>query len=282
LAVKATTAADRFFCAFANPDDDGGRRGPVAALGDDPAMKQAHIQPDLLYCKQCRRHFRGKRRTCPNDGAALDLVTAFLGQAGDVLDDRYVLVEQIGVGGMGCVYRAYDPQAGRHVALKLLRAEYASNATSAQRFLSEAKLVRLVNHPGVVQLHRFGRTEDGTLLIDMELVDGESVRDRLQRQGHGMDAVTAMQVLDQLLAALVACHDAGVIHCDVKPEKPDGAARRGLFTVQVGRLWHCPGRRPDCPIRRRRRGRYTGLHESRAGPRRESSMPAPTCIWSAA
>ncbi len=218
MAVKATTAADRFFCAFANPDDDGGRRGPVAALGDDPAMKQAHIQPDLLYCKQCRRHFRGKRRTCPNDGAALELVTAFLGQAGDVLDDRYVLVEQIGVGGMGCVYRAYDPQAGRHVALKLLRAEYASNATSAQRFLSEAKLVRLVNHPGVVQLHRFGRTEDGTLLIDMELVDGESVRDRLQRQGHGMDAVTAMQVLDQLLAALVACHDAGVIHCDVKPE----------------------------------------------------------------
>lgn len=181
-------------------------------------MKNAHLQPDLLFCKSCRRHFRGASRTCPSDGAPLELVTAFLGQAGDMLDGRYVLTEQIGTGGMGCVYRAFDQQTRRLVALKLLRAEYASNATSAQRFLSEAKLVRLIQHPGVVQLHRFGRTEDGTLLIDMELVEGESVRDRILRQGHGLDPVTALQVLDQLLAALVACHAAGVVHCDVKPE----------------------------------------------------------------
>lgn len=135
-----------------------------------------------------------------------------------MLDGRYVLTEQIGTGGMGCVYRAFDQQTRRLVALKLLRAEYASNATSAQRFLSEAKLVRLIQHQGVVQLHRFGRTEDGTLLIDMELVEGESVRDRILRQGHGLDPVTALQVLDQLLAALAACHAAGVVHCDVKPE----------------------------------------------------------------
>ena len=92
------------------------------------------------------------------------------------------------------------------MALKLLRAEYASNASSAQRFLNEARLVRAVQHPAVVSLHRFGRTDDGTLLIDMELVDGEAVRDRVMRLGHGLEPALAMQILDNLLAALVDNH----------------------------------------------------------------------------
>jgi len=181
-------------------------------------MKSAQLQSDLLFCRQCRRHFRGNRRTCPSDGAPLEMVTAFLGRAGDVLDDRYELIEQIGVGGMGTVFRAWDRLTKRAVALKLLKAEYASNAQSAQRFLQEARLVRLVMHPGVVQLHRFGRTGDGLLLIDMALVEGESLRDRVLRQGRGLDVGTGLQVLENLLAGLAACHDAGVIHCDVKPE----------------------------------------------------------------
>lgn len=206
-------------------------------------MKSAHLQPDLLFCRQCRRHFRGKRKACPSDGTTLELVTAFLGQAGDVLDDRYVLQEQIGVGGMGTVYKALDQLGNRQVALKLLRAEYASNATSAQRFFAEARLVRLVNHPGVVGLHRFARTKDGTLLIDMELVEGESVRDRILRQGKGFDFQTAMLILESLLASLGACHDAGVIHCDVKPENmmlPKGAAPGQIKLVDFG-IAQAPG-----------------------------------------
>ncbi len=181
-------------------------------------MKNSHLQPDLLFCKQCRRHFRGKRRECPTDGTELELVTAFLGQAGDELDDRYVLIEQIGVGGMGTVFLAHDKIADRDVALKLLRAEYASNASSAQRFFQEAKLLRQIHHAAVVGLHRFSRTESGMLLIDMELVQGESVRDRILSMGRGFDPLSAMIILDHLLAALAACHDAGVVHCDVKPE----------------------------------------------------------------
>ena len=181
-------------------------------------MKSAQLHSDLLFCRQCRRHFRGNRRTCPSDGAPLELVAAFVGRVGDVLDDRYELSEQIGVGGMGTVFRAWDRLTKRAVALKLLKAEFASNAQSAQRFLQEARLVRLITHPGVVQLHRFGRTGDGLLLIDMALVEGESLRDRVLRQGRGVDMTTGLQVLENLLAGLAACHDAGVIHCDVKPE----------------------------------------------------------------
>ena len=181
-------------------------------------MKSTHLQPDLLFCRQCRRHFRGKRRQCPTDGHTLELVSAFPGQAGDVLDERYLLTSLIGVGGMGSVFRARDREANRDVALKLLRSDYASNASSAQRFFQEARLLRQIRHPAVVGLHRFSRTADGHLLIDMELVDGESVRDRVLNQGHGLDFASGMAVLDQLLAALAACHDAGVVHCDVKPE----------------------------------------------------------------
>lgn len=181
-------------------------------------MKNTHLQPDLLFCRHCRRHFRGKRRDCPTDGQPLELVTAFTGNVGDMLDERYELLQVLGVGGMGTVYLARDHGTDRDVALKLLRSDYASNASSAQRFLSEAKLLRLVRHPAVVGLHRFSRTADGMLLIDMELVDGESVRDRVLRQGKGFDFASAMSVLDQLLAALGTCHEAGVIHCDIKPE----------------------------------------------------------------
>ena len=182
-------------------------------------MKHAQLQSDLLFCRQCRRHFRGKKRVCPTDGATLELVTAFYGRAGDVLDQRYLLLETIGVGGMGTVYRARDELTDREVALKLLRAEYASNATSAQRFLSEARLLRLVQHPNVTALHRFARTPEGMLLIDMELVDGESVRDRiLHSGGKGLEASLALGLLETLLSALAACHQVGVVHCDVKPE----------------------------------------------------------------
>ena len=146
-------------------------------------------------------------------------MTAFLGRAGDVLDQRYTLLQIIGVGGMGTVFRARDELTDREVALKLLRSEYASNATSAQRFLQEARLLRLVQHPNVTTLHRFGRTAEGMLLIDMELVDGESVRDYILRHGgKGLEVPLALGILEVLLSALNACHTAGVIHCDIKPE----------------------------------------------------------------
>ncbi|MSP92896.1 MAG: serine/threonine protein kinase [Myxococcales bacterium] len=189
------------------------------------------LQQDLLFCRQCRRHFRGRRRSCPSDGGPLELVGPFEGRPGDVLDDRYELDAQIGTGGMGTVFRATDRVANRSVALKLLRHEYACNAASAQRFFQEARLLRQVSHPSVVGLHRFARTRDGVLLIDMELLDGESLRDRVLRQGHGVDLATGLLILDNLLAALTACHESGVVHCDVKPEN--------LILPRIGSVGQC-------------------------------------------
>ena len=145
-------------------------------------------------------------------------MTPFLGSAGDFVDDRYMLSEQIGIGGMGTVYRAQDMVAGREVALKVLNARYASHAASARRFFREARMMRAVSHPGATALHRFGPTQEGLLLIDMEYIAGCTVRDQVLDTEFGLDVETALAVMDNVLAALAACHDAGVVHCDIKPE----------------------------------------------------------------
>ncbi|MCB9739375.1 MAG: serine/threonine protein kinase [Deltaproteobacteria bacterium] len=181
-------------------------------------MDSADVRQDLLFCRGCGKHYRGRRRRCPDDGAELEWVRPFAGEEGTRVDDRYVLERRIGIGGMGTVWRARDELTGRKVALKLLNERYAAHAASAQRFLREARLMRKVNHPGVVSLHRFGPTGDGALLIDMEYIDGETVRERVLRVGGGVDMEIGLRVLDGLLAALAACHDAGLVHLDVKPE----------------------------------------------------------------
>ncbi len=173
---------------------------------------------DLLYCRTCGRHWRGRRRTCPDDGSELRLVESFHGLPGDEIDSRYEIINQIGVGGMGTVLRAWDRIANQEVALKVLNADHASHAASATRFLREARLLSDIQHPGVVGVNRYGRTLDGMLLIDMELVDGESVREYILRTNNPLDVVTGLKILENLLDALAACHAAGVVHCDVKPE----------------------------------------------------------------
>jgi serine/threonine protein kinase len=181
-------------------------------------MREDEIQRDLLFCKPCATHFGGQKRQCPHCGTPLGLVEAFEGRPGDVVDERYRLLDLIGVGGMGSVFRAHDRITNRDVAVKLLNTKYASHAASARRFFGEARMLRMVNHRAVAALHRFGPTPNGMLIIDMEFVPGESVRERVVREGGGVDMIEGLEVLDGLLAALAACHDAGVVHCDVKPE----------------------------------------------------------------
>ena len=181
-------------------------------------MHEDEIQRDLLFCKRCATHFGGQRRMCPHCDNPLEMVEPFEGRPGDVLDNRYRLLDLIGVGGMGSVFRAYDCITDRDVAVKVLNAKYASHAASARRFFGEARMMRLVNHPSVAALHRFGPTADGMLIIDMEYVPGESVRERVVRLGGGIDMSEGLEVLDGVLAGLAACHDAGVVHCDIKPE----------------------------------------------------------------
>ncbi len=136
---------------------------------------------------------------------------------------RYRLLERIGAGGMGVVYRAQDLRLGREVAVKVLPEGAAHDEAARRRFRHEAEAVSRLNHPNIATIHDFEEI-DGTDVLVMEFIPGETLRERLER---GPIRGTECQALAvQLVEGLAAAHAAGVLHRDLKPGNvrvtPDG------------------------------------------------------------
>ncbi|MBM4280372.1 MAG: hypothetical protein FJ137_06290 [Deltaproteobacteria bacterium] len=136
-------------------------------------------------------------------------------RAGVVLAGRYSIVEAIGAGGMGTVYRAVQLGLSRDVAVKLVGNGRSATAEQAARFEREARLLARLSHPAIVTVFDFGRADDGTLFLVLELVRGESLESRLRRGR--LPWTEAVDTGAQVAAALQAAHDAGVLHRDLKP-----------------------------------------------------------------
>ncbi|WP_285472843.1 serine/threonine-protein kinase [Actinoplanes sp. NBRC 101535] len=132
-------------------------------------------------------------------------------QAGVRLGDRYLLRDRIGAGGMGEVWRAVDGVLGRTVAVKVM----LPGVTDDARFAAEATAMARVNHPAVAAVHDFGRA-DGVAYLVMEFVDGESLSQRLARDGR-MTPDATMLLVAQAADGLQAIHDQGLVHRDIKP-----------------------------------------------------------------
>ncbi len=126
----------------------------------------------------------------------------------------YRLLSKIGSGAMGHVYDAEDIKSGGHVALKVLRKSH--NKELAARFIREGKTLALLSHPNIVQLVDMGQLDDGTLFLATELIPGGSLRELMSRGP--IQHRRALRLVRQLLAALQAAHDLGVVHRDIKPE----------------------------------------------------------------
>jgi eukaryotic-like serine/threonine-protein kinase len=124
------------------------------------------------------------------------------------------VVDVLGEGAMGIVYAAVDDRLDRPVALKVLRAAYAENATSRERFWREARLAARVSHPHICQLHDVGE-QHGQLFLAMERLEGESLAARLQ--GGAMPIGDAVPIAIDVLTALDVLHRHGIIHRDLKP-----------------------------------------------------------------
>ena len=129
---------------------------------------------------------------------------------------EYDVISQLGAGGMGIVYRGVQPQIGKSVAIKVLKPEIAAGTDSVQALLAEARAVNSIRHPGIVDIFSFGSTPDGRPYVVMELLEGESLDAVLRMMGR-FQALEAIDLLEQMLAALDAAHAAGVIHRDLKP-----------------------------------------------------------------
>jgi TolB-like protein/Tfp pilus assembly protein PilF len=126
----------------------------------------------------------------------------------------YEIVERLGAGGMGEVYRAHDSRLGRDVALKCLPERVARDPDRLARFEQEARTVAALNHPGIVTLHSIEEI-DGVRFLTMERIEGESL-DRIVRPG-GLPLARIFDIVLPLCEALAAAHDKGIIHRDLKP-----------------------------------------------------------------
>lgn len=129
---------------------------------------------------------------------------------------HYTLLDRIGEGGMGEVYRARDERLGRTLAVKTLRAGAGADSELRRRLVQEAQAASALNHPNIVTVYDIGREEDSGLdFIAMEFVDGEPLTAALRRGEHGIEL--ALRIGIPVASALAAAHAAGIVHRDLKP-----------------------------------------------------------------
>ena len=156
--------------------------------------------------------------------------------AGTTLNDRYVLSDRLGGGGMGEVWRADDTVLGRAVAVKVLMPALTENPSFAQRFQNEARAMATLRHPGVVDVYDYGISDvEGRQVsfLVMEYVRGESL-DRVLRRG-ALGSEATMRLIAEVGDALDAAHAQGIVHRDVKPAnlmiRPDGSVALTDFGI---------------------------------------------------
>ncbi len=146
-------------------------------------------------------------------------------ESGQALGDRYTIVERVGAGGMGLIYKALDRKLGRTVALKLIQAGVAERPGARERFRREILLAQQVSHPNVCRVHDLGEF-DGQPFISMEYVEGQTLETLIQSMGHLSPSQT-VALAKQICAGLAAIHQRGIVHRDLKPSN-----------VMVDRLGH--------------------------------------------
>ena len=199
-----------------HPSDDQLERYLAGTLTTD---EEHRIDAHIDVCQACRTQLSDVVRQRFNEKTLLRSPLPEEGlpvQVGSVVTGRFRIERLLGVGGMGCVFEAHHLQLNRPVALKFMLPQYARDRTAVDRFVREARAaVRLVTeHVGRVL--DLGALDDGCPFLIMELLAGETVEQRLAREGP-FPAPVAIDVVQQLLLALGEAHGLGIVHRDLKP-----------------------------------------------------------------
>ncbi len=155
-------------------------------------------------------------------------------RVGEIIDGRYEITSLISRGGMATVYSAMDLRLDRTVAIKIMHEHLAQDEEFVSRFIREAKAAAALSHPNLVQVYDQGWNQGGipAVFLVMEYIPGATLRDHLFAVGH-LGTKESLEIIEQVLSALVYAHRAGIIHRDIKPENimitSDGRAKLGDF-----------------------------------------------------
>ncbi|MGB2908709.1 MAG: protein kinase [Candidatus Aminicenantaceae bacterium] len=166
------------------------------------------------YCGKCATSLRSGEYEVGARTATLDPLTMSL-KTGSILANRYEIIERLGIGGMGWVYKAFDMEVNEKVALKLIRPEIASNTQTIKRFQNEIKMARRIAHRNVCRMYDLGK-DGNTRFITMEYVSGEDLKNSLVRMGP-LTPSRAVEIGKQLCRGLAEAHRLSVVHRDLKP-----------------------------------------------------------------
>jgi eukaryotic-like serine/threonine-protein kinase len=153
----------------------------------------------------------------------------FIGR--DILNGQFQILQKIGSGGMGAVYKASQPEMNRMVGVKILHPKLANRKDLVSRFGREARAMSHLTHPNTVKVFLYGELEDGSLYIIMEFLDGKNLNQTVRSEGP-FKVERALPVIMQVCGALEEAHRAGIIHRDLKPEN--------IFLCQTGGLKDFP------------------------------------------
>jgi serine/threonine-protein kinase len=170
---------------------------------------------DTFYCGKCATPLPTQKEGFGSPTETLQAPIKEL-TTGSTFAGRYQVIEELGKGGMGRVYKVFDTKIKEKVALKLIKPEIAAERETIERFSNELKLARKIRHPGVCQMFDLGEAE-GTHFITMEYVSGDDLKGMLRMMGE-LSPGQAIAVAKQICAALEEAHKLGVIHRDLKPQ----------------------------------------------------------------
>ncbi len=173
----------------------------------------------VLLCHQCRRELQEDDRFCSSCGAPIVEVETVNQDplVGRTIANAYIILDLIGSGGMGRVYRAEQKMLGRTVAIKVIHPHLLSDEQTVARFYTEARAASRLNHPNSVSIIDFGRTEDEVLYLVMEYLRGKDLAQLMNEEGP-LPFIRICEVVISILTALGEAHALDVIHRDLKPE----------------------------------------------------------------
>jgi len=197
-------------------------------------------------CPACSGMVERDEDHCPSCGSLLDPTmpeerTASAAEEGarglqflpgTTFAERFTIIERIGCGGMGVVYKAIDKVLNSEIALKLILPELARNTTYLERFKREVRITRQITHPNICRVHDIGNSE-GLIFLSMEWIEGETLQQLLRKTGMLKEA-RALAIAESIAWALEAAHDKGMVHRDLKPANIMLGRRGNVYVLDFG------------------------------------------------